>query len=152
MAVKLVVEKGASNWLTAIPLDEYGFVLHESAFQDGIALHYDWLPLCTPANGACGKSFSVEHALSCPKGGLPSIRHDEIRDLTAKLFTEVCSQIATEPELQPVPQDELSLCIANVQEGARLDITVNGFGAGGQGEHLLTCLFSIHLLLPVPKI
>jgi len=33
---------------------------------------------------ACGTSFSVEHVLSCPKGGLPSLWHNEIRDLTAQ--------------------------------------------------------------------
>ena len=37
MAVKLAVEKGASSWLTAIPLDEYGFALHKSAFHDAVA-------------------------------------------------------------------------------------------------------------------
>ena len=30
------------------------------------------------------------------------IRHYEIRDLTSTLLTEVCCQVATEPELQPV--------------------------------------------------
>ena len=27
---------------------------------------------------------------SCPIGGLPSLHHNEIRDLTANLLTEVC--------------------------------------------------------------
>ena len=149
MAVKLAVEKGASSWLTAIPLDEYGFALQKSAFQDAIALCYGWLPLRTPANCVCGTSFSVEHALSCPKGGLPLIRHNEIRDLTAKLLTEVCSQVATEPELQLVPPEGLTLSTA--KEGARLDIAMSGFclfGVGSQSKHLLTHVFSIiHLLL-----
>ena len=96
LAVNLATEKGASSWLTTLPLEEYGFALHKSAFQDALALRYGWLPLRTPAHCACGSSFSVDHALSCPKGGLPSIRHNEIRDLTAKLLTEVCSQVATD--------------------------------------------------------
>ena len=83
LALDLAVEKEASTWLTALPLDEYGFALHKSAFQDALALRYSWLPLRTPTLCACGTSFSVEHALSCPIGGLPSIRHNEIRDLTA---------------------------------------------------------------------
>ena len=76
MAVKLAVEKGASSWLTAIPVDEYGFALHKSAF---IALRYGWLPLRTPANCACGTSFSVEHPslwnMPCPvlKVGYPQL-------------------------------------------------------------------------------
>ena len=134
LAVNLATEKGASSWLTTLPLEEYGFALHKSAFQDVLALRYGWLPLRTPAHCACGSSFSVDHTLSCPKGGLPSIRHNEIRDLTAKLLTEVCSQVATEPKLQPVSSEEFSLSTANTQDGARLDIVMNGFW-GERSEH-----------------
>ena len=45
-----------------------------------------------PAHFTCGNSFTVEHTLSCPKGGLPSIRHNKIRDLAATLLTEVYFQ------------------------------------------------------------
>ena len=86
LTLDLSVEKGASTWLTALPLDEYGF---EFAFQDALVLRYGWLPLHAPTHCPCGISFSVEHLL-CPKGGLPSIRHNEIRDLMATLLTEVC--------------------------------------------------------------
>ena len=99
---------------------------------------YGWLPLRTPTHCACGLSFSAEHALSCPKGGLPSIIHNEIRDLTAKLLTEVCSQVATEPELQPISPEEFSLSNANTQDGARLDIVMNGFWGEDQSVHLST--------------
>ena len=114
------------NIIPYLPLEEYGFALHKCAFQDALALRYGWLPLRTPTHCACGSSFSVEHALSCPKSGFPSIRHNEIRDLTAKLLTEVCSQVATEPELQPVSPEEFSLSTANTQDGARLDIVKPG--------------------------
>ena len=153
LALDLAVERGASTWLTALPLDEYGFALHKSAFQDALALRYGWLPLRAPTHCACRTSFSVEHALSCPKGGLPSIRHNEIRDLTATLLTEVCSQVATEPELQPASQEDFSLSTANVQDGARLDIVMNGFWGGGQSVRLLMSVFLIlllHQMLPVP--
>ena len=40
--------------------------------------------------------------------------------------SEVCSQVATEPEFQPVSQEDFSLSTANVQDGARLDIVING--------------------------
>ena len=42
---------------------------------------YNWQPLQAPSACACGTKFSIEHALSCPKGGSPSIRHNEIRDI-----------------------------------------------------------------------
>ena len=38
----------------------------------------------------------------CPYGGFPIIRHNEVRDLTATLLTEVCHNVATEPALQPI--------------------------------------------------
>ena len=48
---------------------------------------------------------------------------------TVTLLTEVCSQVATEPELQLVSQEEFSLSTANVQVGARLNIVMSGFWA-----------------------
>ena len=42
----------------------------------------------TPMTCACGSNFTVEHVLSCPRGGFPSIRHNEIRDLAATLLMD----------------------------------------------------------------
>ena len=41
-AVQLSKEKGSSNWLTTLPLDEYGFSLNKSEFQDALHLKV-WL-------------------------------------------------------------------------------------------------------------
>ena len=38
LAVELASVKGASNWLTTLPLNEHGFALHKSAFQDVLTL------------------------------------------------------------------------------------------------------------------
>ena len=35
-AMDLSMEKGASNWLTVLPVDEFGFTLHKGAFRDAI--------------------------------------------------------------------------------------------------------------------
>ena len=59
-----------------------------------------------PSFCACGSNFSVNHALSCNKGGFPSLRHNEIQDLTASLVSEVCSNVAVEPHLQPLTGEE----------------------------------------------
>ena len=66
-------------------------------------------------------------ALFCPKGGLPSIQNNEIRDLITILFIELCFQVATEPEFQPVSQEDFSLSTTNVQDGTRLEIIINRF-------------------------
>jgi len=145
-AMDLAAVKGASNWLTTLPLKEHGFALHRSAFQDALALRYGWPPLRSPTLCACGAPFSVEHVLSCPKGGLPSLRHNEVRDLTANLLTEVCSQVCVEPELQPVQNpDDFRLATSNIQEGARLDIAANGFW-GGRSER---CFVDVRVFNPL---
>jgi len=91
--------------------------IHKSAFQDALPLRYCWPPLCTPALCACGSSFSVEHVLSCPKGGLPSLRHNEIRDLTATLPTEIYHQVCVVPELQPVDKRSSPLPLLTPKRG-----------------------------------
>ena len=123
----LAQENGASSWLTSLPIEEFGFTLHKGAFHDALTLRYNWQPPYTPSTCGCGVKFSVEHALSCPKGGFPTIRH---RHLTANLLTEVCNDVCTEPELQPITGESLTGASSNVQDGAHLDIAANGFWGG----------------------
>ena len=129
-AVDLVKEKGSSTWLTALPLVEHGFALHKGAFHDALALRYGWTPYEMPSTCTCGSKFLVEHALSCAKGGFPTIRHNEIRNLTVTLLTEVCHDVFIEPRLQPMSNETLAGSSANRQDGARLDIAASGFWGG----------------------
>ena len=129
-AVDLARVKGVSTWLTVLPLTEHGFTLHKSAFHDALALRYGWTPSRMPSKCECGNTFNVEHALSCAKGGFPSLRHNEVRDITASLLTEVCSEVCVEPDLQPVTSDQLNGASANRQDGARLDVSANGVWGG----------------------
>ena len=69
--------------------------------------------------------------MSCPTGGFPSIRHNEIRDLN--LLTEVCHDVCVEPDLQPLTGEQLVNATANTQDGARLDIAASS-GWGGRYE------------------
>ena len=126
----LAQEKGASSWLTSLPLKEFDLVLHKGAFRDAVALRYGWLPKNIPTHCSCGSTFTVEHALSCPKGGFPIMQHNEVRDLTANLMTEVCHDVCIEPALQPVTGELLSGAFANTDDGARLDVAASGFWGG----------------------
>ena len=108
--------------------------MHKGAFHDAIALRYDWPPPRTPVSCDCGSKFSLEHALSCPKGGFPSLRHNEIRDLSANLLAEVCNDVCIEPCLQPLSGETLNGASSNAQDGARLDIAANGFWGDGLRE------------------
>ena len=129
-AVDLAQERGASTWLTSLRLEEFGFSLHKGAFRDGLALRYGWLPSNTPTNCACGTHFTVEHSLSCPKGGFPSIWHNEVRDTVGGWLSEVCSDVCIEPSLQPLSGETLNGASAITEDGARLDIAANGFWGG----------------------
>ena len=72
----------------------------------------------------------MEHALSCPKGGFPILRHNEVRDFTATLMSEVCHDVCVEQTLQPITSEVLSYATAITDDGARLDIAANGFWGG----------------------
>ena len=41
-------ERGASSWLSVLPLDDHGFSLHKGGFQDAISLRYSWQLPNTP--------------------------------------------------------------------------------------------------------
>ena len=123
--MELASKKGASSWLTSLP----HFTLHKGAFRDALALRYGWLPSNTPTYCDYGSKFTIEHCLSCCKGGFPSLRHNEIHDLTAHLLTEVCHDVRVEPNLQPIT-GVFSSATSNTQEGACLDVVASGFWGG----------------------
>ena len=126
-AVEMSREKGASSWLTVLPIEEHGFTLHKRDFRDTLCLRYGWPPPLTPSHCVCNKRFTLEHTLSCPHGGFPSIRHNEIRNITAHLMSEVCHKVGIEPTLQPLSGETISYQTANSTDGARLDVKAQGF-------------------------
>ena len=98
--VALAQEKGASSWLTVRPLREHGFDLSKSAFHDAICLRYGWPLHHLRDVCVCGQAFTADHAMSCPTGGFPSIRHNEVRDILGTLVSEVSSATEIEPVRQ----------------------------------------------------
>ena len=114
-------EKGASSWLSVLPLKDHGFTLNKEEFQDAIALRYDWHIKNLPVLCPCGKDFDVNHAMNCKKGGFINIRHNNVRDFEANLLKKVCADVEIEPKLHPVNNDE-----------ARLDVRARGFWRAGQ--------------------
>ena len=143
-AVDIAKEKGASNWITTLPIAERGFALHKGAFRDAICLRYGWRPSCLAAECVCGNIFTVDHALSCPRGGFPSWRHNE-RDLTAQLLSETCPNVSIEPDLQPLTGETLTYLTSNAEDGARLDIRAEGFW----GDRQQSAFFDIRVFNPL---
>lgn len=94
-ALTVCSDKGTSSWLSALPISEHGFALHKGAFRDALCLRYGWQPLHIPSHCVCGHHFTIKHALSCSRGGFPSIR----RNITSDLLSKVCHSVGTEPSL-----------------------------------------------------
>ena len=57
--IELSKEKGASTWLSALPIKCHGFALHKSAFRDTLCLRYNWKLIHLPSNCVCGKPLSL---------------------------------------------------------------------------------------------
>ncbi|CAH3171415.1 unnamed protein product, partial [Porites lobata] len=125
-AVELATEKGASNWLTVIPIKEMNFNLNKREFRDAIKLRYDWEIADLPAMCTCGDLFTVDHAMVCRHGGLIIQRHNEIRDLEAEMLRMVSTNVETEQVLQEITGEELNRG-ANKAPDARLDVHARGF-------------------------
>ena len=98
-AVSDAKDPGASNWLSAVPLEEYNFVLNKKEFRDAMNLRYGKVLKGLPSKCPCGQSFNMTHALNCKTGGLITIRHNTVRDFEAQLLTEMCSDVEIEPPL-----------------------------------------------------
>ena len=94
-----------------------------------------------PPYCVCGSKFTIDHALSCPKGGFVTIRHNEVRDLTAELLTKCCKDVAVEPVLQPLTGEVLPPSSITSDE-ARVDVAARGFWVKGQVAYLDVKVFN----------
>ena len=125
-AVDLAAEKGASNWLTVIPVKEMDLNLHKREFKDVVHLSYDW-PISDVQNVClCGEPFNVDHAMICKQGGSIIQRHNELRDLEAQMLNLVCHDVEIEPVLQEITGESLARG-ANTAPDARFGIHSRGF-------------------------
>ena len=76
---------------------------------------------------ACGWGFTVDHVMNCSTGGFPALHHNELQNFTASILTEVCTDVRVEPPLQPLTGEHLAFATANVEDGARVDVSAMGF-------------------------
>ena len=123
-ATQLNSEKGASSWLSSLPIVSCGFYLNKRAFHDAICLRYNWRIEGMAVVCACGERNTVNHSLICPKGGFVVKRHNEIRDIEAEFLDEVCTSVTKEPSLLPLSGEVIR---GNKDAEARLDVSAVGF-------------------------
>ena len=99
-AFSIASEKGSSSWLSALPLKSLGYCLNKKDFRDSLLLRYNWPIPDVCRHCACGKNNSVDHALTCKKGGYVTFRHDILVETEAELLREAkCKNVYTEPSL-----------------------------------------------------
>ena len=87
---------GALSWLTTLPLKSKKFNLNKREFYNTFSLRHCWTLKYLP----CRKRFDVDHAVSCMEGGSVRRRYDDVRDLFASLFMDVCHDFEVEPHLK----------------------------------------------------
>ena len=145
-AMNMASEKGASSWLTALPIDDMDYHLNKREFWDAVRIRYAWPINGLPSRCACGDSFDLEHALTCKKGGFIVQRHDELRDFTADLLEEVCHDVAVEPTLEKLTGETLKYKSSNTADDARLDVSARGFWLRGQ-----RAFFDIKVFNPIAQ-
>ena len=121
----LATEKGAGSWLTALPMEKYGYDLNKQDFRDAICLRYGWKIPNIPSHCICKQKNTVDHILNCKQGGFVNMRHNEVRDLEAEFLSDICKDVRIEPGLLPVGNTHLPLS-ANTAENARLDTSAVG--------------------------
>ena len=143
-AVDLAMEKGASSWLTAIPIKDLVFVLNKAQFWDAIKLRYDWEITDLPSVCVCGEAFSVDHAMICRRGGFVIQRHNELRDLEAEMLDMVCYDVEVELVLQVLTGETLERG-ARIAPDARLDIHARGLGVW---ERQRSAFFDVRVFHP----
>ena len=105
--VDISILTGVSNWLTVLPITEFGFELSKQQFWDLIRLRCGWIISNLPTSCPCGSKFDIQHSMSCKKGAFTYIRHNDLRDLTANMMSEVCKDTEIEPKLTPLSGEEL---------------------------------------------
>jgi hypothetical protein len=143
LQLDLASEKGASSWLTTLPVKEFGYVLNKQEFNDALALRYNMNMKDAPRTCFCGEANTMNHLLMCKKGGYVHLRHDSLRDVFAELMRNAgCKDVHTEPNLLKTDGAQLPAG-SNTKDDARVDISARSFW-----NPLERALFDVRVLHP----
>jgi hypothetical protein len=133
--------KDTGHWLSIFPSIINGTVLSPQEFRDALFLRYARTPPDLPKKcDGCDATFNVAHGLSCKKGGLVIIRHNEIRDELGALCAQALtnSAIRDEPLIntsrtpaEPTSANPTTPSEKQVHDDDRGDLLVRGFWTRG---------------------
>ena len=120
-------EPGVSTWMSMPPTVDNDTILNKRDFRDAMGIRYG-LPLANiPSACVCGADMTIDHAMTCPTGGYPTCRHNNIRDIVAEALAEVCTDVEREPTLLPLSGEVIPLRTAAREDDARVDVRARGF-------------------------
>lgn len=158
---RLVRASNSGTWLSTIPNNLCDNILSAQEWQDNVRLRYGLTPLnLEPICDGCGKGADVEHYLTCPKGGLRNIRHDEVGRTFGKLSKEALSKsyVYREPRIIPSAAQRQTRNANDTgststpsqtrsrEDKTRGDVSVYGFYAPGT-----ECIFDVRVTDPSNK-
>ena len=89
--------------------------------------------------------YNIDHALSCPKGGVIVIRHNEVRNFTAELLSECYRNVHLEPTLTPLTGETFPASTITTDE-ARVEVAARGVWTKSQ-----MAFFDIRVFNPTAK-
>jgi hypothetical protein len=102
VAKRLERTKETGAWLSCVPNRFDGTEVSGEEFFDNLAIRYGLRPKGLPERcDGCNEPFSVEHGLSCKKGGFVGQRHDDVCEEWAHLCSMALTpaRITSEPEI-----------------------------------------------------
>jgi hypothetical protein len=142
---KLLRAKETGTWLTTTPDRLNGTELSAEEFRDSLRLRLGLTPLDLPDRcDGCDQKFSVGHAMSCKKGGLVLLRHNDV----AGEWHHLCAQALTPSAVSDEPlihsgrdstESEGTAGVVVLPE-TRGDVAVHGFWRRGA-----TAIFDIRV-------
>jgi hypothetical protein len=127
--------KGTGAWLTATPNTLNGTELSVDEFRDCIRMRFGLTPSSLPHRcEGCRQRFSVDHAMTCKKGGLVMLRHNDV----AAEWHHLCAQALTpaavtdEPLIHPSRDVQQAGAAGTMpQQELRGDIAAPGYWRRG---------------------
>jgi hypothetical protein len=97
---RMLRAKETGTWLTTMPDRLNGTELSRDEFRDSLRLRFGLAPLDLPDRcDGCGQRFSLGHAMSCKKGGLVLLRHNDVADE----WHHLCAQALTPSAVSDEP-------------------------------------------------
>ena len=76
-------------------------------------------------------------AMNCKKGGFVIILHNNVRDITTNMLSELCKGVTSEPVLLPLTGETFVKKSTKTSDEACLDIKARGFWVKGKMHSLI---------------